>query len=95
MRAQVDHYNNTDDVYNDCFLENVIFYGGGEDDFELLEETRDYLGQLGNKRINFHRWPEVLEPGPYIIMEGIGLNIWKLVADDHGTCMTTLKPRSE
>jgi len=94
VRVRVEKYTTCDDVFDKAFLATVIFHGAKEDSVELTDEAREYLSKVGNEQVVFVPSTELL-PGPYVSLGGQLRDVWKLVDDANGTCMTTLKPQSK
>lgn len=94
LRACVQEYENTDDVFDKAFLATVVFHGAVAGDVEFTSDAREYLLKLGNEQVVFVTLPDLL-PGPYLVIGGKLRDVWKLVDDSNGTCMATLKPQSK
>ena len=94
VRTSVDKYKNADNFFDRAFFAIVIFHGAEEDDVEFTDEARDYLSTLGNEKIICVSSPRLL-PGPYVLEDSQLRDVWRLVDDANGTCMTTLKPQSK
>ncbi|OKL58530.1 hypothetical protein UA08_06367 [Talaromyces atroroseus] len=87
-------YHDCDDVFDEAFLHTVVFNGNEIGEVEYADEAREYLRQLGNEETLFVSSPELL-PGPYALVGGELRDVWKLVDDTNGTCMTTLESQSD
>lgn len=92
VRVSVEKYETDDNVFDKAFLVTVIFYGAKKDDVELTDESREYLGKLGNEQVLFVSSPELL-PGPYVLVGHELRDVWKIVDDSSGNRMATLKPQ--
>ena len=88
----IDEYKNRDDIFTESFLSGVIFYGPSES--KLTNEAQEYLKKHGNKWIKFLSASGPIPlPGPYACIAGNMRDVWKLVEDSHGTCMTSIRPQ--
>lgn len=90
LRQSIEDYENRDDVFNEKFLQLVIFQG--VEPAEYSDDAKAYLRKLGNRKTLFISSPELL-PGPYVAIGNQLRDVWKLVDDSYGTCMTTVKPQ--
>lgn len=68
IRSSVKNYIDNDDVFNAAFLNTVVFHGATEEDADFSTDAREYLAQLGCKRVVFLSEPLLL-PGPYACWE--------------------------
>jgi hypothetical protein len=95
LKCLKSYQNCNDDVWGPAFLETVVFNVPNiGDKVEYTDEAREYLCKLGSQETLFVSLPELL-PGPYALVEKELRDVWKLVDDSNGTCMTTLAPQSE
>jgi hypothetical protein len=97
VSGRVQTYKESDDVFQDSFLAGVVFLGASEDEVEITNEAQEYLSKSGNQWIKCINPPinsgKVL-PGPYVLLENRLRDVWKVVDDHNGTCMTTFRPQS-
>lgn len=82
-----------DDVFQTSFLDTVVFSRAYASDFEITQEAYEHLKQLGNRYIVIVAEPDP-PPGPYALVGNEMRDVWKIVDDSFGTCMTTLRPQS-
>lgn len=82
-----------DDVFQTSFLDTVVFSRTYASDFEITQEAYEHLKQLGNRYIVIVAEPDP-PPGPYALVGNEMRDVWKIVDDSFGTCMTTLRPQS-
>ena len=94
LRAKVKEYEDSDDVFQPAFLSTVIFLGSEENNIDVTDGARKYLGTIGNERFLSIASLRIL-PGPYAIVSSELREVWKLMDDTNGTCMTTLKPQEQ
>lgn len=64
--------------------------GGCSSVFAITKEADEHLKQLGNLFIVIVAESDLL-PGPYTLVGNEMRDVWKIVDDSFGTCMTTLK----
>lgn len=97
VRERVQTYKKSDDVFQESFLAGVVFLGASEDEVEITDEAREYLSRSGNQWMKcicpLNNREKVL-PGPYVLLGNRLRDVWKLVDDKNGTCMTTFRPQS-
>ncbi|KAI1155440.1 amidase signature domain-containing protein [Nemania diffusa] len=60
IRSSVKNYIDNDDVFNAAFLNTVVFHGATEEDADFSTDAREYLAQLGCKRVVFLSEPLLL-----------------------------------
>ncbi|TVY83904.1 Amidase [Lachnellula suecica] len=93
VRDQVATYISLDDVFNEQFMATVIFHSSDQDvDVKVTDEARVYLDEHGTEEVICTSVPQ-LKPGPYALVGKQLRDVWKLVDDFNGTCMSSLKPK--
>ncbi|KAL6826443.1 amidase signature enzyme [Trichoderma camerunense] len=83
-----------DDVFDNAFLGNIIFYDGlmtGQPDVRPKGEA--LLQRSGKITMNFANKNDDLVPGPHILWNQQLWQVCKLVDDSYETCMVALKPQ--
>ncbi|KKP06858.1 glutamyl-tRNA(Gln) amidotransferase [Trichoderma harzianum] len=83
-----------DDVFDNAFLANIIFYDAlmtGQPDVRLKGEA--LLQRSGKITMNFADKNDNLVPGPHILWNQQLWQVCKLVDDSYETCMVALKPQ--
>lgn len=94
IQTKVKEYRDWDDVFDMAFLAIVLFLGNSDSNGDLTQEARDYPKSHGNERVVALSSSRLL-PGPYAIVGRELRDVWKLVDDFNGACMTTLVPRTK
>ncbi|KAK5096304.1 hypothetical protein LTR70_003057 [Exophiala xenobiotica] len=92
MRSKVEEYVQVDDIFDTAFLSTIIFRGLEPSKLTIAETAQAYLKTLGNQKVTSLSAQELL-PGPYIIVKETLRDVWKVVDDAYGTCITTLRPQ--
>ena len=78
-----------------AFLAIVLLLKTGDAQGDLITQSaRDYLESHGNKRVVTLSSASLM-PGPYAVVGRELRDVWKLMDDFNGACMTTLVPRAQ
>ena len=94
LHTRVEEYQDDDDVFHPTFLSIVVFLESSGSRGNISDEARRYLESVGNRRFLFIPSTQ-LSPGPYALIGSELRQVWKIVDDFNGTCMSTLKPQAE
>jgi hypothetical protein len=93
LRDIVENYKAHDDVFQEAFLNGIIFSGANADEFKVTPDIWKYSSTLGYHSIRFLSTPSLL-PGPYVYIGGRLRDAWLLQDDTNGTLMASIRPQT-